>query len=71
MALRAACMTLAAGCAADTSEIGTSDAAALPQWTYDSTMVFPGTRSLARPEDGIALPDGRLIVSIRYTDCVS
>lgn len=37
--------------------------AALPQWTYDSTMVFPADRSLTRPEDGVALPDGRLLVA--------
>jgi hypothetical protein len=29
----------------------------------DATMVFPADRSLARPEDGIALPDGRLLVA--------
>ncbi|MFN2418583.1 MAG: SMP-30/gluconolactonase/LRE family protein [Candidatus Limnocylindria bacterium] len=62
MALLATCMTLAAGCAAGAGR-GTSDAAALPKWTYDSTSVFPGDRSLSRPEDGIALPDGRLIVA--------
>ncbi len=38
-------------------------AAALPQWSYDSTTIFPGDRSLMRPEDGIALPDGSLIVA--------
>jgi len=62
-ALHVTCMTLAAGCAAGTGEGGTSDAVALPTWTYDSTLVFPGDRSLTRPEDGIALPDGRLIVA--------
>jgi len=61
--LHATGMTLTAGCSADTSDRGTSDAAVLPQWTYDSTMIFPGDRSLARPEDGIALADGRLIVA--------
>lgn len=35
----------------------------LPQWSYDSTMVFPAARGLASPEDGVALPDGRLLVS--------
>jgi sugar lactone lactonase YvrE len=39
----------------------------LPRWSYDSTMVFPPNRSLTKPEDGIALPDGRLLV----TDAVS
>jgi sugar lactone lactonase YvrE len=56
-------MLLAAGCAPDAGESGTGEAAALPRWTWDSTMVFPADRSLLRPEDGIALPDGRLIVS--------
>lgn len=63
MALRAMCLTLAAGCTAGTKDKGTSDVASLPQWTYDSTMIFPADRSLARPEDGVALPDGRLIVT--------
>ncbi len=63
MGLLATCIIVAAGCAAGTGDRGISDAAALPKWTYDSTLVFPGDRSLARPEDGIALPDGRLIVS--------
>ncbi len=35
----------------------------LPHWTFDPAMVFPADRSLVRPEDGVALPDGRLIVS--------
>jgi len=63
MALRTTCVTLAAACTAGISDKGTSDIAALPRWTYDSTMIFPDDRSLVRPEDGIALPDGRLIVS--------
>jgi sugar lactone lactonase YvrE len=63
MALCATCIPLAAGCTGDTSDRGLSDAAVLPQWHYDSTTVFPGDRSLTRPEDGIALPDGRLIVA--------
>lgn len=63
MALRATCVTLAAACTAGTGDNGTSGVAALPQWTFDSTMIFPADRSLARPEDGIALPDGRLIVA--------
>jgi sugar lactone lactonase YvrE len=63
MVLLAACMSLVAGCGADTPDRGVSDAQALPQWTYDSTMVFPADGSLLRPEDGIALADGRLIVA--------
>lgn len=56
-------MLLGAGCAPDAGDGGTTESAALPRWTWDSTMVFPADRSLLRPEDGIALPDGRLIVS--------
>jgi len=65
MALLAASTILAAGCAdsGDDSESEPGAAAALPSWTYDSTSVFPRDRSLNRPEDGIALPDGRLIVA--------
>lgn len=33
-----------------------------PVWRFDPSMVFPADRSLVRPEDGVALPDGRLIV---------
>jgi len=63
MALCATCLTLAAACTAGSRDKGTGNVAALPQWTYDSTMIFPADRSLARPEDGIALTDGRLIVT--------
>ncbi|HEX9895722.1 MAG TPA: SMP-30/gluconolactonase/LRE family protein [Gemmatimonadales bacterium] len=54
---------LLAGCAPATGEKAISDAGTLASWTWDSTLVFPGDGSLSRPEDGIALPDGRLIVS--------
>lgn len=63
LALYATCITLVPGCTAETADIGTSDAEALPRWSYDSTMVFPADLSLSRPEDGIALTDGRLIVT--------
>jgi sugar lactone lactonase YvrE len=61
MALCASCLSFAA-CTPRTSDKGASDVAA-PTWSYDSTLVFPSDRSLARPEDGVALPDGRLIVA--------
>lgn len=35
----------------------------LPVWTFDASQIFPADRSLARPEDGVALADGRLIVA--------
>lgn len=34
-----------------------------PRWTFDQSHIFPKDRPLARPEDGKALPDGRLIVT--------
>lgn len=34
----------------------------MPVWQFDETMVFPADGSLNRPEDGVILPDGRLIV---------
>jgi len=57
------CAILALGCATGTSDSASSTASVLPQWTFDSTMVFPRDGSLMRPEDGIALADGRLIVT--------
>lgn len=60
----ALCTTcIAGGCTGSTSDRGTGDTAVLPQWTFDSSMIFPTDSSLTRPEDGIALPDGRLIVA--------
>lgn len=52
----AALLVLAAGCAS-------SCAASLPRWSFEPGKVFPADLSLARAEDGIALPDGRLIVA--------
>ena len=54
---------LLAGCGPGQGNAGESEAALLPQWSYDSTLVFPADGSLARPEDGVMLPDGRLIVA--------
>ena len=62
-ALSVVCMAVASGCAEGTSDRGPGDAEVLPEWTFDSSMVYPGDGSLARPEDGVALPDGRLIVA--------
>jgi len=36
-----------------------------PTWSFAPEMVFPADRSLARAEDGVALPDGHLIVADR------
>jgi len=63
LALCVTCIPLVASCSGGSHDRGRGDAATLQQWVYDSTMIFPGDRSLTRPEDGIALPDGRLIVA--------
>jgi len=49
----------------DTDEYGRQVAGSPPppDWEYDSSLLFPADRSLVRPEDGVALPDGRLIVT--------
>jgi len=63
VALVATSMSLCAGCTGVTGDREIRGTSALPTWTYDPTSVFPADRSLTRPEDGIALPDGRLVVS--------
>ncbi|HJR53538.1 MAG TPA: SMP-30/gluconolactonase/LRE family protein [Gemmatimonadota bacterium] len=62
-ALCVACISFVIGCAGNADKRSSGDTTALPQWNYDSTMIFPADHALTRPEDGIALPDGRLIVS--------
>lgn len=57
------CLGVAASCAPRADQPAGDTAAALPTWTWDSTMIFPADGSLNRPEDGVALPDGRLIVA--------
>ena len=39
------------------------EAAPIPGWSFDESMFFPADRSLVRPEDGVALADGRLLVA--------
>ena len=52
---------LGLSCADSRSPVATP--APLQSWSYDSSMVFPADRSLVRPEDGVRLADGRLIVT--------
>jgi sugar lactone lactonase YvrE len=47
-----------AGCASAEGE-----GAPLPHWSFAPEMIVPGDGSLTRPEDGVALPDGRLLVA--------
>jgi sugar lactone lactonase YvrE len=50
------------GCTGSSVEPEPGGGAALPRWTFDASMIFPADHSLVRAEDGVALPDGRLIV---------
>ena len=65
-----ATLAVVAGCASDESEpagdVAPTPAEAkppLPTWSFDPQIIFPADRSLNRPEDGEALPDGSLIVA--------
>lgn len=41
----------------------TCQAVAFPRLTYDKSHIFPADQSLAQPEDGKMLPDGRIVVA--------
>lgn len=56
-------LAILAACAPKENGAEIATPAALPTWTFDSTMIFPAGRGLTRPEDGVALADGRLIVA--------
>ncbi len=49
---------IVAGCAS-----GERKSPALPSWSFNPEMIFPADRSLKRPEDGVALQDGRVVVA--------
>ncbi len=57
-ALPAVCAALIIACSKHPG-----DTPPLPTWSYDPAMLYPADRSLVLPEDGVALPDGRLIVT--------
>jgi hypothetical protein len=42
---------------------GTEATPPLPSWTFTPDMIFPADQSLLRAEDGVALPDGRVVVT--------
>jgi sugar lactone lactonase YvrE len=56
-------LALAGACTPSSDRLAVEAAASLPVWAWDSTFVFPADGSLLRPEDGVQLPDGRLIVA--------
>lgn len=55
-------LTLSTGCSSARDQ-ARRDTAATVTPGLDSTIVFPADRSLVRPEDGVALGDGRLLVA--------
>ena len=54
---------LSVGCIEDARAASLCQPQAFPQLTFDKSHVFPPERGLARPEDGAALPDGRIVVA--------
>lgn len=60
-----AAATLAACASARRDSAGATQKASeeLRGWSFAPDMIFPADRSLMRPEDGVALPNGRLIVA--------
>ena len=49
---------IVAGCSS-----GDRTSATLTGWSFNPDMIFPADRSLNRPEDGVALQDGRVVVA--------
>ena len=56
-------LTLGTGCSSEARDQTGRDTTAVASPAFDSTTVFPADRSLNRPEDGVALADGRLLVA--------
>ncbi len=56
-------LAVACGGVSDRTSSDEQSCPSFPQWTYDAARVFPADGSLLRPEDGTALPDGRLVVA--------
>jgi sugar lactone lactonase YvrE len=54
---------LRAGTALLFAAVASAVVGAIPPWTFSPDMIFPADGSLHRPEDGVILPDGRLVVS--------
>ena len=56
-------LTLVTGCSSPARDRTGRDTTAVVSPAFDSTTVFPADRSQVRPEDGVALADGRLLVA--------
>ncbi|KLI64956.1 SMP-30/gluconolactonase/LRE family protein [Aurantiacibacter marinus] len=52
----------ASACAQADTETAEAGAGDLPQWTLEDVSLFPADGSLLHAEDGVVLPDGRLLV---------
>ena len=58
-----AMVVMSLGCVDEVRSASLCQSQGFPRWTFDESHVFPPDRGLARPEDGKALPDGRLVVA--------
>lgn len=58
-----ALFAMACGDASDRASSDDQSCPSFPRWSYDAAHLFPANGSLTRPEDGTALPDGRLVVT--------
>lgn len=56
-------LVLSISCATEIRSGSLCQSPAFPQWSFDLSRLIPRDRGLARPEDGKALPDGRLVVA--------
>lgn len=56
-------LAIACGEVSDRSSSDDQSCPSFPRWSYDAAHLFPANGSLVRPEDGTALPDGRLVVA--------
>ena len=52
-----------AGHGAESPSTTTCQPDGFPRWTFSSSNIFPPEQILMRPEDGKALPDGRIVVA--------
>ncbi|MEQ9317188.1 MAG: SMP-30/gluconolactonase/LRE family protein [Henriciella sp.] len=56
-------MTAAAAALVSCANVSGDEAAPLPSWSFEDASIFPADRTLVRPEDGVVLPDGTLLVA--------
>ena len=58
-----AAVLFAAACSPAPTQETQGEEASWPRWTMEDATLFPADASLARPEDGVILADGRMLVA--------